>query len=78
MYCTARLVLTSVSGHYSGQGVKLTTHLRIVLRLGMRGAVPRIVYTPAVIQQCINPLNAELNPICHLLSINKSSPYTPR
>ena len=53
MYCTARLVLTSVSGHYSGQGVKLTTHLRIVLRLGMRGALPRLLHTPAVIQQCI-------------------------
>jgi len=53
MYCTSRLVLTSVSGHYRGQGVKLTTHLRLVLKLGIRGAVPRIVHTPAVIQQCI-------------------------
>jgi hypothetical protein len=26
----------------------------------------------------INPLNTELNPICRLLSIIKSSPYTPR
>jgi hypothetical protein len=53
MYCTARLALTSVSGHYSGQGEKLTTHLRLVLKLGMHGALPRIVHTPAVIQQCI-------------------------
>jgi hypothetical protein len=53
MYCTSRLALTSVSGNYSGQGVKLTTHLRLLLRLGMRGAVPRIVHTPAVIQQRI-------------------------
>ena len=54
MYCTLRLALTSVSGHYSGQGVKLTTHLCIVLRLGMRGAVPGLLHTPAVVQQCIN------------------------
>ena len=53
MYCTARLALTSVSGHYSGQGEKLTTHLRIVLRLGMRGAVPLIVHTPAIVKQSI-------------------------
>jgi len=38
MYCT-KLVLTSVSGHYSGQGVKLKNHLSIVLRIGMHGAV---------------------------------------
>jgi len=50
---TSRLVLTSVSGHYIGQGVKLTTNLRQILRLWLRGAVPRLVHTPAVIQQCI-------------------------
>jgi hypothetical protein len=54
MYCTLVLTLTSVSGHYSSQGVKLTTHLRIVLMLGMGGALPRIVHTPAIIQQCID------------------------
>ena len=53
MYCTSELALTSVSGHYRGQGMKLATHLRLVLRLGMHGAVPRLVHTPAVIQQCI-------------------------
>ena len=25
----------------------------------------------------INPLNAELNPICHLLTLLRSSPYSP-
>ena len=49
MYCTG-LVLTVVSGHYSGQSVLLTTNLSLVLRLGRRGAVPRLVHTPAVIQ----------------------------
>ena len=44
MYCTG-LALTAVSGHYSGQ---LTNNLSLVLRLGMRGAVPRLVHTPAV------------------------------
>ena len=48
-----RLALTFVSGHYSGQGVKLTNHLRIVLRVGMRGALPRLFHTPAVIEHCI-------------------------
>ena len=50
MYCT-KLALTSVSGHYSGQAVKMATHLRVMLRLGIRGAVPRLVHMPAVIQQ---------------------------
>jgi len=54
MNCTATLALTSVSGHYSGQSEKLTTHLRLVLKLGMRGAVSGLLHTPAVVQQCIN------------------------
>ena len=33
--------------------VKLASNLRLVLRLGMIGAVPRLVHTPDVIQQCI-------------------------
>ena len=53
IYCTSGLALTPVSGHYSGQGVKLTNHLRVVLRVGMRGALPRLLHTPAVIQHCI-------------------------
>jgi hypothetical protein len=53
MYCTSWPALTSVSGHYSRKGVKLTTNLRVVMSLGMRGALPRLVHTPAVIQQCI-------------------------
>jgi hypothetical protein len=53
MYCTSRFALTSVSGHYSGQGVTLATLLRLLLRLGMRGTVPRLLYTPAVLQQRI-------------------------
>lgn len=48
-YCTSRRALTSVNGHYRGQGVKQSTNLRLLLRLGMRGVVPRIVHSPAVI-----------------------------
>ena len=51
--------------------MKQTTHLHVVPSLGMCGA---ILYFPPSLPRLedghkFNPLNAELNPICHLLAL---------
>jgi len=47
--------------------MKITTHLYLVPRLRLRGAKPLL--PRGVDMTDFNPLNAELNPICHLLTL---------
>jgi hypothetical protein len=40
----------------------LSSHLRLGLLSGLFPSIPKTL-------RCVNPLNAELNPICHLLAL---------
>jgi hypothetical protein len=49
-------------------------HGKVLVNAHTASAVCDMVYVPVPIPSPLNPLNAELNPICHLLALSGTHP----